>query len=79
MKALERWVEQGTAPASIIATHYVNNVASQGVAFQRPLCPFPQRAEYIGQGDPNNAASFACVMRPDLFDLHNIDIQRAYQ
>ncbi|HEY1437139.1 MAG TPA: tannase/feruloyl esterase family alpha/beta hydrolase [Casimicrobiaceae bacterium] len=79
VKALERWVEQGTAPDRIIATHYVNNVVSQGVAFQRPLCPFPQRAEYIGQGDPNNAASFACVTRPDLFDLHNIDIQRAYE
>jgi feruloyl esterase len=79
VKALERWVEQGTAPDRIIATHYVNNVASQGVAFQRPLCPFPQRAEYMGQGDPNNAVNFACVTRPDLFDLHNIDIQRAYQ
>jgi Tannase and feruloyl esterase len=79
VKALERWVEQGTAPAGIIATHYVNNVASQGVAFQRPLCPFPQRAEYIGQGDPNNAANFACVTRPDLFDLHNLDVQRAYE
>jgi hypothetical protein len=49
------------------------------VAFQRPICPFPQRAEYMGQGDPNNAANFACVTRPDLFDLHNIDVQRAYQ
>ena len=79
VKALERWVEQGTAPTSIIATHYVNNVVSQGVAFQRPLCPFPQRAEYVGQGDPNSAASFACVTRPDYFDLRNIDAQRAYQ
>ena len=57
VKALERWVEQATAPASIIATHYVNNVASQGVAFQTAL--FPQRAEYIGQGDPNSATNFA--------------------
>jgi len=79
VKALERWVEQGTAPNSIIATHYVNNVVSQGVAFQRPLCPFPQRAEYVGQGDPNNAASFACVTRPDLFDTHNLDVQKAYK
>ena len=79
VKALEQWREQGIAPASIIATHYVNNVANQGVQFQRPLCPFPQRAEYVGQGDPNSAASFACITRPDLFDLRNIDIQRAYQ
>jgi feruloyl esterase len=79
VKALEQWVEQGTAPASIIATHYVNNVVSQGVAFQRPLCPFPQRAEYVGQGDTNSAANFACVTRPDYFDTHNLDVQRAYQ
>jgi Tannase and feruloyl esterase len=79
VKALEQWREQGIAPASIIATHYVNNVANQGVQFQRPLCPFPQRAEYVGQGDPSNAANFACVTRPDLFDLRNIDIQRAYE
>ena len=78
-KALERWVEQGTAPDRIIATHYVNNTASQGVQFQRPLCPFPQRAEYVGQGDPSNAASFACVTRPDFFDLRNTAAQRAYQ
>ena len=78
VKALERWVEQGIAPDHIIATHYVNNDVSQGVQFQRPLCPFPQRGEYMG-GDPNNAASFACVTRPDFFDLHNISIQRAYQ
>jgi feruloyl esterase len=79
VKALEQWREQGIAPASIIATHYVNNVVAQGVQFQRPLCPFPQRAEYMGQGDPNNAANFACVTRPDLFDLRNIDVQRAYE
>jgi feruloyl esterase len=78
VKALERWAEQGTAPDRIIATHYVNNTASQGVQFQRPLCPFPQRGEYMG-GDPNNAANFACVTRPDLLDLHNIFVQRAYK
>ncbi len=48
VKALERWVEQGIAPDRIIATHYVNNAASQGVAFQRPLCPFPQRSRVRG-------------------------------
>jgi len=79
VKALERWVEQGIAPDRIIATHYVNNVASQGVQFQRPLCPFPQRSEYLGQGDPNNAANFAYVTRQDYLDLRNIDAQRAYQ
>jgi feruloyl esterase len=75
--ALERWVEQGIAPDRIVATHYNNNVAAQGVQFQRPLCPHPQRAEYVG-GDPNAASSFACVAHHDPFDPRNMGPQRAY-
>lgn len=60
LMALERWVEQGKAPASIIGTRYVDGDASKGVAFQRPLCPYPQIAKYKGSGDMNSAASFAC-------------------
>jgi len=59
LKALERWVEQGTAPEEIIATHYVNNDPASGVQFQRPLCPFPQVARFK-VGDPTNADSFEC-------------------
>ena len=62
LKALERWVEQGVAPDEIIATHYVNNNAANGVQFQRPLCPFPEVPRLIGNGDPSNASSFKCVM-----------------
>jgi len=61
MLALQRWVEQGKAPASIIGTKYVDGNASKGVAFQRPLCPYPQVAKYKGTGDMKDAASFACV------------------
>jgi feruloyl esterase len=75
--ALERWAEQGVAPDRIIATHYVNNVAAQGVQFQRPLCPYPQRAEYVG-GDANAASSFASVAHHDPFDPRNMGPQRAY-
>src|ERR1700730_9054874 len=31
LKALERWVEQGAAPDTIIATHYVDNTPASGV------------------------------------------------
>ena len=79
VKALERWVEQGVAPERIVATHYVNNVPAQGVAFQRPLCPYPQRGEYRGEGDPDDAANFACVAHHDPFDPRNIGPQRAYK
>jgi feruloyl esterase len=79
VKALERWVEQGVAPDRIVATHYVNNAAAQGIAFQRPLCPYPERAEYAGKGDSRDAASFKCVAHHDPFDPRNIGPQRAYK
>ncbi|MGH7116130.1 MAG: tannase/feruloyl esterase family alpha/beta hydrolase [Stellaceae bacterium] len=61
LTALDNWVEQGTAPDQIIATHYNNNVKSQGVAFTRPLCPYPQVAKYRGVGATTDAASFVCA------------------
>src|SRR5206468_970522 len=57
--ALEQWVEHGTAPASIPAAHVANGVTT----FTRPLCPYPQVAEYIG-GDTTSASSFVCS-KPD--------------
>jgi feruloyl esterase len=59
---LVQWVEQDVAPASVSATHYVNNAPAQGVAFTRPLCPYPQEAVYKGTGDTNDAASFVCKL-----------------
>jgi len=59
--ALERWVEQGVAPARIIATKYIGDDHVKGVAMTRPLCPFPQVAKYTGTGDVTDAKSFACV------------------
>ena len=53
LTAMERWVEQGTPPASMIATK-----ANQPIS--RPLCPYPQLAKYRGAGDTNDAASFVC-------------------
>jgi feruloyl esterase len=54
LTALEKWVEQGQAPQSILAT---------GAAFPgrtRPLCPYPQYAAYNGSGDSQDAANFTC-------------------
>lgn len=60
--ALEEWVEQGKAPASIVATKYVSDLdPTQGVKFTRPLCPYPQTAKYKGSGDTNDAANFECA------------------
>jgi feruloyl esterase len=57
---LVQWVEQDVAPDSVIATHYLNNTPAQGVAFTRPLCPYPQEAVYKGTGDTNDAVNFVC-------------------
>ena len=59
--ALERWVENGAAPARVVATKYVDGDPKKGVALQRPLCPYPQIATYKGSGDMNDAANFVCA------------------
>ena len=61
VSAIMRWVEDGVAPEKIIATKYVDNTPSKGVAFQRPLCPYPLAARYKGQGDSNDAGNWSCV------------------
>lgn len=57
LAALERWREQGEAPASMTAVR-VNERG--GVEMTRPLCPYPQRAIYRGNGSTNDAANFQC-------------------
>jgi hypothetical protein len=64
--SLQRWVEQGVAPDMLIATtdqrlatHAAEN-PTQPAAFTRPLCPYPEEAQYKGVGDPTNAANFVC-------------------
>ncbi|MBI4905422.1 MAG: tannase/feruloyl esterase family alpha/beta hydrolase [Acidobacteria bacterium] len=59
--ALERWVEQGTAPQRVIATRFkTGNNPSSGVEKTRPLCAYPKVAKYKGSGDTNDAANFTC-------------------
>jgi len=62
LAALERWVEQGVAPARIIASG--TQVGDANVPLTRPLCPYPEIARYKGSGDPNNAENFACAVPP---------------
>ena len=53
--ALVDWVENGKAPARIIAT---GTAVFPGRS--RPLCPYPQYAQYNGSGDTQDAANFSC-------------------
>ena len=51
--ALERWAEKGVAP---------DRMLGRGVdGFARPLCPYPQHAEYKGSGDLKDAANWTCA------------------
>ncbi|MCG2593971.1 tannase/feruloyl esterase family alpha/beta hydrolase [Ramlibacter sp. XY19] len=66
--ALVAWVEQGVAPASIVATARGagSNVPNNEVPADwsprrtRLLCPWPSVARYGGSGDSESAASFRC-------------------
>ncbi|MCC6535953.1 MAG: tannase/feruloyl esterase family alpha/beta hydrolase [Bryobacterales bacterium] len=59
--ALERWVEQDTAPEQIIATKYrINGNGASGVERTRPLCAWPAEARYKGAGSTDDAANFEC-------------------
>jgi feruloyl esterase len=50
---LEKWVEKGVAPEQMMGT------GAQG-SLTRPLCPYPQSAQYKGTGDLKDAASWVC-------------------
>ena len=57
LTALEQWVEKGTAPEKLVASH----TTAGKVDRTRPLCAYPLVARYKGTGSSDEAASFACV------------------
>ena len=57
--ALEQWVEQGKAPAQMIASH---KGADGKVDRTRPICAYPTQAKYKGTGSLDDAANFSCVV-----------------
>jgi feruloyl esterase len=59
MAAMERWREAGVAPQSMVAARVVSNRVER----TRPLCPYPQTAEYTGTGSTNDASNFVCKAR----------------
>ncbi len=63
--ALERWVEEGVAPARIIAARYkAGGDPRSGAVRTRPLCPYPQVARWSGTGSTDEASNFACTAPP---------------
>jgi Tannase and feruloyl esterase len=60
--AMENWVERGAPPTQFIGTKFTDNQATtRTVQHTRPVCLYPAVPRYRGTGDPNDAASFACV------------------
>ena len=55
LNALVNWVEKGKAPQSLEAT---GTAVFPGRT--RPLCAYPQHAQYKGSGDIESAANFSC-------------------
>lgn len=64
LTSIVNWVEAGSAPDSILAA---NSNASQASTLlplnrTRPLCPYPEYAQYAGTGENiDSATSFTCV------------------
>lgn len=54
LSAVVDWVEKGTTPDSVVAT------GKDFPGRSRPLCAYPNHAQYTGSGDPENAANFVC-------------------
>ncbi len=50
---LEKWVEKGTAPEVMMG--------SGKNGFTRPMCPYPEYAEYKGSGDIKDAGNWYCI------------------
>ena len=58
LAALEQWTERGSAPEKMIATHATNGAVDR----TRPLCPYPQEAQWKGAGSTDQADNFACAL-----------------
>jgi feruloyl esterase len=56
VSVIEQWVEKGKAPDQIVASHLSSGVVDR----TRPLCPYPQVAQYKGSGNTDEAANFVC-------------------
>jgi feruloyl esterase len=56
--ALTQWVEQGKAPDRIEAARQRNGATDR----TRPLCPYPQTAQYDGSGSTDESGNFVCRM-----------------
>jgi feruloyl esterase len=57
LPALEKWVEDGVAPESIVMTKTTEDGKTE---WTRPVCVYPNVATYKGSGDLKDAANWTC-------------------
>lgn len=62
--ALIDWVEQGRAPDRLVASRITDGKTE----FTRPICPYPQAAQYDGTGPTDQASSYRCAVDTQLVD-----------
>lgn len=65
--AIVAWVEQGSAPSSLLTTE--TPTAANPVA-SLPVYPYPLVATYNGTGNPDVASSYHAALPPAAFDAH---------
>jgi feruloyl esterase len=58
--ALDSWVGTGKAPEQLLQVTQERESPFK-VTASRPMCRYPLTPRYNGQGDPNEASSFACA------------------
>jgi feruloyl esterase len=54
LTAMEQWREQGVIPVQMMGSNPQSGLT-------RPLCPYPQYAEYKRSGDLKDAKNWACT------------------
>ncbi len=61
LSAVVEWVENGRPPDKMIASQFLAHQDAGPPLRTRPLCPYPQIAQYLGKGSIDDEANFGCV------------------
>lgn len=64
LEILDAWADRGISPPATPISFDANPATPATAATagrSRPMCEYPRWPRYMGKGDPNLAASFACV------------------
>jgi feruloyl esterase len=69
LSAIVRWVENGSAPDHLVATHLTNDTIDR----TRPLCPYPRVARWSGAGNTDEAKNFTCEEKPGTSANHFVN------